>query len=226
MLCPFGYTPQQLLTLVWHFCFFSSMWLGESSYAGLFQHWSSVCGLQRTSVLSSSCHPAGSCIMAEPFISVKEGGSVLQTPLVVPWLRHRNLFAFLYLFLCWHRYWNHEWVACLDHVMAGWLWVILERSILNRSLWQRLQEVRVLKRKMEEQTTLCISSWIRCIDSAELRSVLISLPYAMHLLQPPRPCLLLPAACVSTDSWEAYVAKISTSSLKFIFCSSQDLLLY
>lgn len=38
-------------------------------------------------------------------------------------------------------------------------------------------------------------------------SMLISFPYARHMLWPPRPCLLFPAACVSTDSWEAYGAK-------------------
>lgn len=49
------------------------------------------------------------------------------------------LFVFFFSFFlfspCWHRYWNYEWVACLDHVMAAWLWVILGRSILNRSPW-------------------------------------------------------------------------------------------
>ncbi len=52
------------------------------------------------------------------------------------------------------------------------------------------------------------------VDEAQFRSALISHPYAVHLLWPPRPCLLLPAACVSTDSWEAHTAKrslISTS---------------
>lgn len=48
---------------------------------------------------------------------------------------------------------------------------------------------------------------ILIITEAQSRSKLINLAFAVHLLWPPCPCLLLPAARVRTDSWEAYGAK-------------------
>lgn len=38
----------------------------------------------------------------------------------------RNLFVWRCpFFLCWHRGWNPEWLACLDHVMVHWLCTVL-----------------------------------------------------------------------------------------------------
>lgn len=113
--------------------------------------------------------------------------------------------------------------------MTGWLWVILEHSILNwslkvmrgYSLWERENIPYSVFQDAAGAYGLVIDVplFIRIainhvksydpsiIKEAQSRPKLINLAFAGHLLWPPCPCWLLPAARVRTDSWAAYGAK-------------------
>lgn len=107
----------------------SGMWL---YHARMLQHRSSVFGFPYRCVFQRS-HPAVPCCAVPVPCIIADSEFIFSVYAGLSQFRGEGGFSLLLcsdcatgtclppsvFFLCWHRYWNHEWVACLDHVMAG-----------------------------------------------------------------------------------------------------------